>query len=190
MMETGQRPCVSVRSGRGKRPGNFPGVSVQNGRGKETGQRPGVSVRSGRGKETGQRPGVSVRSGRGKEIAGDHMIGGYTDTFPILAPCNIQAGLVLGDPYPHWNCLAFVASGIMSQFSEISSCEKSTRSSGAVGSDRHRLTRRETGGLRPGSVRFGHGHPCALGLSLTPGRTAARWTARTGTLRHILSNDV
>ena len=44
----------------------------------------------------------------------------------------------------------------MSRFSEIPSSEKSTRSSGAVGSERH-LTRRETGASRAGSVFLGCG---------------------------------
>ena len=61
--------------------------------------------------------------------------------------------------------LAYGASGLMSRFSEINSCEKSTLSNGAVGSERHRL---DASRDWRASARFGE-----FGTR-SPGRSASR----------------
>ena len=81
----------------------------------------------------------------------DHTIVGYTEFLSsALAPGSIQAGGLGGGSVAPLELPTLVALRLMSRFSEIPSSEKSTRSSGAVGSERH-LTRREPGVPRAGS---------------------------------------
>ena len=115
----------------------------------------------------------------------DHTIVGYTEFLSsALAPGSIQAGGLGGGSVAPLELPTLVALRLMSRFSEIPSSEKSTRSSGAVGSERH-LTRREPGVPRAGSGFLGCGRLCARPLAHIPGRTAVRSTPRAGKLRHI-----
>ena len=111
----------------------------------------------------------------------DHMIVGYMEILASsLAPGSIQAGGLGGGSVAPIELLTSVASRLMSRFSEIPSSEKSTRSSGAVGSERH-LTRRETGASRAGSVFLGCGRlrarPLAHSRSHRRAFDSSRWDA-------------